>query len=451
MAKLPLPPMPPKQRIFGHMHQFNNDTLGFMRANGAYGDITAFQFGPFTAYMVNHPDLVHEILVTHPDKFNKTDGIKSTLEPILGTGLFTSDGEFWKKQRKLIQPAFHTRRIGAYAETMVTIASAAADQWADGDVIDMDHAMTHITMGIVSKTLFDQEVSDKANELGKAVTHVLSVVNDKLSQLIPVPYWVPTPGNRRFKIAVAKLDAIIQKFIDDWRAEGIDKGDLLSMMMLARDDDGNPMPDKQIANEAMTLFGAGHETTASTLTWTWYLLSQNAEVRAKLHAELDQVLGGRVPTLADIPTLPYTEMVVKESMRLYPPAWGITREAITDVVIDGYTLPEGSVSILNIYGMHHDERFFPDAERFDPERFSPEREKQIPKYAYIPFGGGPRVCIGNAFALMEATLVLATLAQRMTAEVAPGQIVEAQRVFTLRPKYGMKMIVRPRESALEMA
>jgi cytochrome P450 len=250
----------------------------------------------------------------------------------------------------------------------------------------------------------------------------------------------------------ARLDEMIQKFIDDRRASGEDKGDLLSMLLLARDEDGTgQMNDKQVRDEAMTLFGAGHETTAVALTWTWYLLSQHPEVEARLHEELNIALGGRQPTLEDLPRLPYTEMIIKEAMRLYPPAFGTTREANTNAEIAGYTIKKGQVVYVNIYGVHRDSRFFPDPDRFDPERFSPENEKQIQKYAYLPFGGGPRVCIGNAFAMMEARLILATVAQKYRLKLAPGHQVAPSRLFTLRPKFGMKMVAARRESVLNPA
>ncbi|MFN8528383.1 MAG: cytochrome P450 [Anaerolineae bacterium] len=445
MSKTMVPPAPKGQALLGNMRAFTQDTLGFMLESLRFGDISSFKFGPFTAYMVNHPDLIHQVLVEDAAKYQKTQTLKLLLDPILGNGLFTSDGEFWRKQRKAIQPAFHTKRIGAYGDAMVRVANHTADYWQDGETLDIDQEMTHITMGIVSKTLFDADVSEQATDLSHAVTDVLSVINDKFNQLFPIPYWMPTAGNRRFKEANERLHTIIQQFIDDWRAQGVDKGDLLSMLMMARDDEGNPMSDKQIADEAMTLFGAGHETTANALTWVWYALATEPHVWETLADELNTVLGGRAPTLDDLPNLRYTEQVVKEAMRLYPPAWGITRETVEETQLGGYTIPKGSVAILNVYGVHRDPRFFAEPERFDPDRFTPEREKQLPKYAYTPFGGGPRICIGNAFAMMEAKLVLATLAQRWRVELAPGQIVEPQRVFVLRPKHGMKMIVHQRE------
>jgi cytochrome P450 len=307
-------------------------------------------------------------------------------------------------------------------------------------------------MSIIAKTLFDADVATEAREIGDVITVLLQLLNERFNKLIAIPDWIPTSSNRRLAQASRRLDQLIQRFIDDRRASGEDKGDLLSMLLLARDEDGTgQMTDKQVRDEAMTLFGAGHETTAVALTWTWYLLSQHPEVEAKLHDELDAVLGGRKPTLEDLPHLPYTEKVIKEAMRLYPPAWGTSREPITDVEIGGYPIKKGQTIFINIYGVHRDARFFSDPGRFDPERFSPENEKQIPHYAYLPFGGGPRVCIGNAFAMMEARLILATVAQQYRLKLAPGHQVAPQRVFTLRPKHGMKMIAVRREPALELA
>ncbi|MFN8447157.1 MAG: cytochrome P450 [Anaerolineae bacterium] len=248
------------------------------------------------------------------------------------------------------------------------------------------------------------------------------------------------------KQAMTGLDGMIQRFIDDRRKSGEDKGDLLSMLLLARDeDDGGMMTDRQVRDEAMTVFGAGHETTASALMWTWYLLSQHPDIEARLLDELDAVLGDRPARLDDLPRLTYTEMVVKEAMRLYPPAWSLTRQTVDEVDIGGYSIGKGKVVVVNIYGMHRDARYFPDPDRFDPERFSPENEKLIPKYAYLPFGGGPRVCIGNAFAMMEAKLVVATIARQFHLALAPGQQVKPERVFTLRSKYGMRMVATERQ------
>lgn len=433
--------------FWGAMQDFNRDSLSFLLNVRKFGDLVQTRFGPFRVYFLNHPELIHQILVDDHQHMYKSRVTKRVLEPVVGNGLFTNDGESWKRQRRLAQPAFHSRRIGAYADIMSSYAAMMTEAWQDEAQLDIDLEMTALTMRIIAKTLFDADVSGEERDVGDAITAVLSTVNMRFNRLIPRPDWLPTEENRRFRRDVQHLDRIIQRFIDERRASGVDKGDLLSMLLLALDDDGTGgMTDKQVRDEAMTLFGAGHETTANALTWTLYALSQNPEVEARLHDEVDLVLAGRRPTLDDLPKLPYTEMVVKEAMRLYPPAWAFSRESIHDVMIDGVPVRKGETIMINIFGMHRDARFFPDPERFDPERFSPENEKSIPKYAYLPFGGGPRICIGNAFAMMEARLILATIAQRYTLEVVPGHKVVPERVFTLRPKYGMKMIARRRAS-----
>ena len=445
------PPTPKRHFLTGNLPEFTADTLAFLLDIRQYGDIASFLFGPFRAYVVQSPELVHQVLVTDADKFYKPQSLKGATYQVIGNGLFTNDGDFWKRQRRLVQPAFHTRRIGAYAQVMVDHAQALTARWQTGQTYDIGHEMTRLTMGIVSKTLFDADVSGEASEIGENVTAALHVVNLRLNRLIGIPDWVPTAENRRLKKAMKGLDAMIQRFIDDRRKSGEDKGDLLSMLLLARDeDDGGMMNDRQVRDEAMTVFGAGHETTASALMWTWYLLSQHPEVEARLLQELERALGGRAAELDDLPRLTYTEMVIKEAMRLYPPAWSVTRQTIADVDIGGYHIGKGKVVVVNTYGMHLDARYFPDPERFDPERFSPENEKLIPKYAYIPFGGGPRVCIGNAFAMMEAKLIVATIAPQFRLALAPDQQVAPQRVFTLRAKYGMRMIASERlpEAAL---
>lgn len=444
-----LPPGPHGRPFVGIMPDFARDTLSFMRTLSRYGDVTSMRFGPFVVFGLNSPDLVQHAIVKLADKMQKQTITVTTMKPVVGMGLFTSDGEFWRRQRRLAQPAFHTRRIGSYAQTIAAFAQAYGDRIRDGEMLDIERDMNALTMSIIAKVLFDADVTGEAAEVGEITTEVLHHMNERFNRFFSLPYWVPTPAHRRFHRLVARLDVLIQGFIDARRASGQDNGDLLSMLLMAQDEeeDTGGMSDQQVRDEAMTMFGAGHETTSVTMTWTWALLAQHPAIAAKLHAELDAVLGGRVPTFEDLPKLRYTEQVIKESMRLYPAAWGFTREATEDVEIGGFTLKKGEGVMVNTYGMHHDARYFPDPERFDPERFSEAREGDIPKYAYLPFGTGPRVCIGNAFAMMEAKLILATLAQRYTFALAPGQIVEGQRQFTLRPKYGMRMIAHARVPA----
>jgi cytochrome P450 len=438
------PPRIPGRFPMGVLPEFRADSLEFMLKIRQFGDVALGYFGPFPSYFLSKPEAIHDVLVTNADKFYKSTVVKNVLAPTAGNGIFTSDGSFWRRQRKLVQPAFHTRRIGAYADVMTRFTGEMLNEWREGETRKIDEDMTHLTMRIICKTLFDAEVKEEVEELGGALTHLFVLSDKRFNQIPTIPYWMPTPLNKTLRKSVEVVDTLLKRFIDERRASGQDKGDLLSMLLAAQDEDGSVMTDRQVRDEAMTLFGAGHETTAVTMMWTWYLLSQNPQVEAKLHEELDRVLTGRQPTLEDLPNLKYTEMIIKEALRIYPPAWGTTREPIEDVMIDGYPVKKGSSVFINIYGMHRDARYFPNPDVFDPERFSAEREKDIPKYAYLPFGGGPRVCIGNAFALMEARLILAAMAQRYRLELAPGQVVKPERQFTLRSKYGMNMIVRRR-------
>jgi cytochrome P450 len=442
------PPGPKGHWLLGNLPEFGADALGFLRELTGYGDLASYRFGPFRSYHISHPDYFHQVLVTDARKFYKTRRVKQVLRETTGNGILTSDGEFWKRQRKLVQPAFHANRIGAYADTIVQLTDQMLADWQPGQKLDVSSAMSGLTVKIISKILFDAEPGVSLDQIQAAIGPALEVIDERFNQLMVAPSWLPTPNNRRLKKSVALLDSIIQRFIDDRRALGEDKGDLLSMLLAAQDEDGSVMTDQQVRDEAMTLFGAGHETTAVTLMWVWYLLSQHPDVEARLHQEVDRVLGDRPATLADLKHLPYTEMIVKEALRLYPPAWITTREVIEPVEIGGYTLAKGSIVTLCFYWLHRDPRFFDQPDVFDPERFSPANEASIPKYAYLPFGAGPRVCIGNALAMMEARLILATIAQRFRLVLPPGEQVVAERLFTLRPKGGLRMALRERENSL---
>jgi cytochrome P450 len=358
----------------------------------------------------------------------------------------TSEGEFHLRQRRMAQPAFHRQRIAGYAATMVEYAARDCDRWRAGETRDVAREMMRLTLAIAGKTLFDANVEGEADEIGKALTTTFELFNSLTLPFAQLLDRLPLPANKRFEKARGRLDATIYRIINERRASGEDRGDLLSMLIAARDEegDGSGMTDEQLRDEAMTIFLAGHETTANALTWTWYLLSQHPEIEARLHAEVDEVLKGALPTAEDFPRLRYTEMVFAEAMRLYPPAWVIGRRALGDYQINGYKIPARSILLMSQYVTHHDARFFPDPFRFDPERWTPEARESRQKFSYFPFGGGPRVCIGESFAWMEGALVLATIAQRFRMRLAPGHPVEMQPLVTLRPKHGMLMILESR-------
>lgn len=440
------PPMPPKGLIGGHILSFRGDTrLGFLLQSAqTYGDVVRYDLAGRDVFQLNHPDLVQQILVKQVGKFRKSVTYKRSLSRYLGNGLLISDGDFWKRQRKLAQPAFHATRINAYADTMVDYTLDRINTWQSGETRDIADDMMHITLTIVSKTLFDYDITADSRDIAHALETLLRSVIADADTFIRLPKWIPTPHRRRRRQSIETLHGVVERLISERRASEQDRGDLMSMLLLAQDDEGRGMSNEEVRDEALTIVLAGHETTANALTWTFYLLSQHPAVTERLQNEVDSVLQGRTPTMDDLPNLPYTEQVFKEGLRLYPPAWGFSREANEPVDIGDYVIPQDSTAFVMPYVLHRDPRWFTDPETFDPERFSPEREADIPRYGYIPFGGGPRVCIGNGFAMMEARLILATIVQRYHLALAPGHVVEPEPLITLRPKYGMKMQVTAR-------
>jgi cytochrome P450 len=400
-----------------------------------YGDIVTMRYYNFRVFFVSHPDYIEQVLVTDNRKFIKGRILRKNKQ-LFGNGLLTSEGDFWLRQRRLAQPAFHRGRVASYADTMVKYASRIANEWRDGEERDIHAEMMRLTLSIVAKTLFDADVDREARRVGQALEAIMHL-NSDFRKLLITPTWLPTPRKIRATFATAKLNRIIYRFIDERRASGTDNGDLLSMLLAARDDDGSRMTNRQLRDESITIFLAGHETTANALSWTWMLLAQNPQVEAKLHEELDRVLGGRAPTVDDLPNLRYTGHVVTESMRLYPPAWGMARIAIEDTEIAGYPIPKGSGVSLAQWVVHRDPRWFEAPLEFRPERWEGDLLKRIPRFAYFPFGGGPRQCIGNNFAVMEATLLLATLAQEFRISLMPGREIIPAASITLRPKTGI--------------
>jgi cytochrome P450 len=432
-----LPPGPSPESWTASFKSYSRDPLSFMpQLVRDYGDIVTMRYYNFRVYFISHPDFIEQVLVAQNRKFIKGRILRKNRR-LFGDGLLTSEGDFWLRQRRLAQPAFHRARIASYADTMVKYADRLQAEWKDGEERDIHAEMMRLTLQIVAKTLFDADVDQDAKEVGRALAALMEL-NSDFRKLILTPTWLPTPRNIRAAVAIRRLDKIIFRFIGERRTSGKDAGDLLSMLLAARDEDGSRMTDRQLRDEAITIFLAGHETTANALSWTWMLLSQNPAVETKLQAELDAVLAGRTPSLDDLPKLRYTGLVITESMRLYPPAWGMARVAIEDVEIGGYPIPKGCGVSLAQWVVHRDPRWFDAPEEFCPERWEGDLMKRLPRFAYFPFGGGPRQCIGNNFALMEATLLLATIAQRFRIRLVPGHPVVPMPSITLRPRYGIR-------------
>ena len=440
-----VPPSIPHLTLLGNLPEIRANRLAFLqRVSRQCGDMGVYRLGSRTFMLVNTPELAHQILVTRAEDVEKGRRLRNS--PVLGNGLVTSLNAFHKQQRKLVAPAFQPRRLAAYGDTMASYAERWQGEWTSGATVDIATQMLRLTLGITGKTLFDTELFGEASELDQALATARSWTAAQINSFLPIPRSWPTASNRRFNAARARLDATIYRIIAERRADGKDHGDVLSVLLAARDaGDGTFMTDEQVRDEVMTLFVAGHETIANALTWTWHLLTQYPGVYERLRSECDRVLEGRAPAFADLSRLPYALQVLKEALRLYPPIPSVTRYAVRQVEVGGHTFPAGTTFQVSPYTMHRRPNLFPYPELFDPERFAPKAEAQLPRYAYLPFVAGPRNCIGAQFALTEGQTVLATLVQRVTFNHVPGQLIEPEALISLRPKQGIQMTIWRRE------
>ncbi|HVV50113.1 MAG TPA: cytochrome P450 [Polyangia bacterium] len=436
-----LPPVRPPWRDFGTLRRlFGTDILaGMTYIHRRYGPIVRTRL-PLHLYFVAEPACIEEILVKKPELFRK-DRTSRLLTRVIGNGLLVNEGESWRRQRRLLQPAFHQRQLVAYAARMAAAAARAADGWRAGEVRDVHQDMMGVTLTIVAEALFGADLSADAREIGRTISDLMEQFSHMLglSARFQPPVWVPTPANRRLRASTRKVDAVILGVIEARRRRGGDTDDLLSLLIRARDEDGGAMTDAQVRDEAMTIFLAGHETTGLALTYALYLLARAPERQARLAEELARVLAGRPPALADLECLPYTEAVILEAMRLYPPAWGMARQALGAVEIGGWRYPKGAEFVLSPWVVHRDPRHFEEPEAFRPERWENDLARRLPRFAYFPFGGGPRVCIGNRFATMQARLVLAAVAQRFSFEPAAETALALMPSATLRPRHGVRL------------
>ncbi|HET8924219.1 MAG TPA: cytochrome P450 [Candidatus Acidoferrum sp.] len=444
-----LPPGPKGRFLLGSLVEVSHDWLGFyQRCADEYGDVVCVRFAHVPVYLVVHPRDIETVLVTNAVNFTKSADYRA-LARVLGKGLLTSEGDFWRRQRGLIQPAFHRQNIQAYATVMTAAAGRMLDSWKDEGERNVHEDMMRVTLEIVAQCLYGAEVSGDAARVGEAMEAVTKrfITNASLALLFQLD--IPVFFAPREWRAIRNLNKIIGGIIRRRRSANQTREDLLDMLLRVRDADGKPMSDTQLRDEVMTLFLAGHETTAIVLSWACYLIALNPQIEANLAEELRTILDGRVPTPDDLPKMHYTEMVIKETLRLYPAVWGIGRRAVTECELGGYRMPAGSNVFILQWRTQRDARFFPEPQRFDPERWreDPVRSGKIPRFAYFPFGGGPRVCVGASFAMMEATLLLAMIQQNYHLELVPDQPIEILASVTLRPKRGIRMIAKRRKAA----
>jgi cytochrome P450 len=444
------PPGPAGIPLLGSLLEAQRDPLHFvLHMARTYGDIAYFSIGPYSGYHLNHPDYIQHVLQLNHTNYNKVNYNFKILKVGLGESVLTSSGEKWLQQRRLIQPAFHRERIARFGSIMIEATCDMLERWQssarDDQLLDIADEMIRLTLRIVGKSLFSVDLGANIDTIATTFAQVNEDIAHRFRTGLVPPFWIPTPRNLAFKRNRSKLDRIVYEIIAYRRQNGGPNDDLLGMLLEARDErSGEGMTIRQVRDQVMTLMLAGHETTAALLTWTWYLLATHPAIAQNLTRELDEVLNGRLPTLDDLPALEYTEMVLQESMRLYPPVWFFNRTAIEDDEIGGYPIPAGSIVTLSPYTMHRHPAFWQNPEGVDPERFTPKRMEGRHRYAYIPFGGGPRYCIGSTFAMMEAQLILATIAQQYRLVLAPGQPVEPEPLVTLRPHDGLKMRLSPR-------
>lgn len=440
-----MPPTVKADITGGHFRSFRRNPTDFLIKLSKLGDVATFKVGGAQAFLINHPDLIRDLLVTNHSKFIKGRALQRA-KGLLGEGLLTSEREFHLRQRRMIQPAFHRARIAEYARAMIEFSDKLSAEWNDGEVRDIDTEMMRLTLNIVGKTLFNANVEEDAAEVGAAMTTIVSMFNFMLFPFSEILEKLPLPPILKLKRARKMLDDVIYKIINERRKSGEDTGDLLSMLLMAQDEEtGGAMSDEQIRDECLTLFLAGHETTANALVWTFYLLSQNPECERKFHAELDEVLSDKNLSAEDYPRLRYTEQILAESMRLFPPAWTLGRLATEAHEFAGFQIPPKSLVLASQFVMHRDARFWENADEFVPERWENLSIKEAGnRFIYFPFSKGVRSCIGEQFAWMEGVLLLASLGRRWKLSLIPEQKIAVHPMITLRPKFGMRMLIEKR-------
>ncbi len=452
-------PPGPNDGLFGlrTLSKMKADVLAsYLAVQRDYGDVVYFRTGPYRFYIFFHPDQVREVLVTRAKSIIRLPRVMRTFAQWNGNSVLIAEGEQWVRQRRLVQPAFHPRRLESYGRTMVASAHRLAESWSPAFLeqgyvdVDIDRAMTSLTLSIICQTMFDSELAEQSTEISAAVASLSKIAFFEMQAPIRVPNWVPTPWNRRKQQAINVLDRVVWQFVRNRRREGTDHGDLLSMLLAAVDEEsgGTRLDDQQVRDEAMTLMLAGHDTTAAGMDWLWYILARFPEVARRCRDEVDSVVGQREPEAGDVERLDYLVATIKETLRLYPPAIGtFLRQTTVDLTIGGYSIPARSLVTVSSYVTHRDGRWFPNPEQFQPDRFLPDRLDAIPAGAYFPFGAGPRICIGQSFAMTEMVLVTATLLQSCEVATIPGAPAPVQHVtMALRPKDPLILRWKPRSA-----
>jgi cytochrome P450 len=430
-----------------HLIAFHRDPLAFLtRLAQVHGDVVRFRLGPYAVYLVNHPDHVHDVLVRQSALFHKSRGLEMARR-LVGDGLLTSEDELHRRQRRLVQPAFHRQQIDGYTRTLVAWGVRACAGWRVGETLDVDEEMRRITRAVIVEMLLGLDVATEGREVGALLQDAMRWLDRITGPFGGLLARLPLPSNRRFRGVCRRLDVVLGRSIDERRAPGGKRGDLLSLLVAARDEQGSGMSDRQLRDEALTLFVAGHETIANALTWTWHLLSRHPDVEARFHDEVDAVLSGPAPRAEDVARLRYTEMVLAESMRLYPPAWLIGRRALVDCEVGGFLVAAGAIVLVSPWVTHRDPRFHPSPLAFDPERWTAAGRSDRPRLTYLPFGAGPRVCIGEELAWTEGVLLLATIGRRWRLRPAPGARIATRAGVTLRPRHGMSMVLEARSGS----
>ncbi len=445
------PPNRPGTIFLGNLKEFRERNIHlFIDAAKEQGDVVRLRFGPNTMYLISHPDGVQHILQANNRNYGRTTYANNLIKRITGLNLFTSEGDYWLRQRRLMQPAFHRKRLETFNNVMVNSTQRLLDRWrpaiSTGKPLDMHVEMTHLTMDVVGQALFSVDLTDESSVLGKAFRISTEYLNDSFREPFTLPLSFPTTKNKTVNWAIRTVQEIIQYMVDERRKTGEQKDDLLAMLMEARDEEtGEFMSDEQLRQETAIVIGAGQETTSNLLTWTFHILSEHPDIEERMIAEIDSTLQGRTPSMDDLHNLPYLRMLIDEVLRYFPPAWAIAaRNTLEDDEILGFHIPKNSTVFVVPFILHRDPRFWQDPERILPDRFCEEHTAERHKYAYLPFGAGPRKCIGNTFALIESQLILATLYQKVRLVTAPGKNVVPDPAFTLRVKDGLPMTVVPR-------